>query len=206
MTVTNCAFGSYNGAVNNYKAAIYVAGTLSEDYNASYMYNMVYSENSPHFPPLGVHSFYVNDGYTGIFTGNTTAGGLPDFLLGTIDNSLIGAGDTLTEANLRTTNWFFYAQDDWRATDRLTLNLGLRWEYETAPSEKTRMFSRNLDLGIPIPELQGGVTMPAEVTNIARIPWSPAWWTNRASTWCPASTPTVPRSCRRCLCRTARSA
>lgn len=31
----------------------------------------------------------------------------------------------------RKTIYGFYFQDDWRATDRLTLNLGLRWEYHT---------------------------------------------------------------------------
>src|SRR5262249_14787135 len=39
-----------------------------------------------------------------------------------------GTAFTFTE-NL----WNFFAQDDWRVTPRLTLNLGLRWEYQQYP-------------------------------------------------------------------------
>ena len=34
----------------------------------------------------------------------------------------------------KTTDFAFFGQDDWRMTPRLTLNLGLRWEYERFPS------------------------------------------------------------------------
>jgi hypothetical protein len=75
--------------------------------------------------------------------------------------------------------WSFFFQDDIKVNRRLTLNLGLRYELETAPSEYSRMYSRTLDLNDPIPELQGGVVkMPPEVTAIykgAPFTYNGAW-------------------------------
>ncbi|MEN6603784.1 MAG: TonB-dependent receptor, partial [Bryobacteraceae bacterium] len=63
--------------------------------------------------------------------------------------------------------WGFFFQDDIKLNRRITLNLGLRYELETAPSEYSRMYSRTLDLTNPIPELQGNVVqMPSQVTSI----------------------------------------
>ena len=36
----------------------------------------------------------------------------------------------------QSTVWGFYFQDDWRVTPKLTLNLGLRWEFETPLTER----------------------------------------------------------------------
>lgn len=38
------------------------------------------------------------------------------------------------EAKTTTKQYGVYFQDDWQATDRLTLNLGLRWDYEKTPA------------------------------------------------------------------------
>ncbi|MBI4903760.1 MAG: TonB-dependent receptor [Acidobacteria bacterium] len=74
--------------------------------------------------------------------------------------------------------WGFFFQDDIKLSNRVTLNLGLRYELETAPSEYSRMYSRYLDLTNPIPELQGNVVkMPSEVTSIykGQFVYNGAW-------------------------------
>ena len=35
---------------------------------------------------------------------------------------------TITDAEERQNRWFFYGQDQWKATRKLTVNYGLRWE------------------------------------------------------------------------------
>jgi outer membrane receptor protein involved in Fe transport len=91
-----------------------------------------------------VNPLYGRDTYNNQFTrapgvtGNNTLYNIADFLLGlrsqyALSNILI--------ANLRQNMHFGYVQDDWRVNDRLTLNLGLRYEYATPWVEKDNILS-----------------------------------------------------------------
>jgi hypothetical protein len=56
-----------------------------------------------------------------------TGSALASFLLGEVTSASVQISDLI---RTRASYWAFFAQDDWRITDRLTVNLGLRWETE----------------------------------------------------------------------------
>src|SRR5262249_25527364 len=67
------------------------------------------------------------------FDGNFTRISFADFLLGLPASANL---TTLLIGNMRFRNYMFYAQDDWKLTPRLTLNLGVRYELTSPWLEK----------------------------------------------------------------------
>ena len=86
------------------------------------------------------------------------------FLLGVMDNN--SYGQTFPYQYFRVNYYGLFVQDDLKLSRRVTLNLGLRYEYECGPFDANDRISRLLDLTNPIPEFQGSGApkMPAEVT------------------------------------------
>jgi hypothetical protein len=56
-----------------------------------------------------------------------------DFLTGNSEASFLGTG--VNQVEFKTTDYHLFAQDDWRITSKLTLNLGLRYELDPPPYE-----------------------------------------------------------------------
>jgi Carboxypeptidase regulatory-like domain/TonB dependent receptor len=73
------------------------------------------------------------------------------FMLGALDNQTTARLVPLQNPTLR--GYAAYFQDDFSVTDKLTLNLGLRWEYEPGPTDPDGRLSQRIDLTQPIPEM-----------------------------------------------------
>ncbi|HYW70092.1 MAG TPA: hypothetical protein VE961_03600, partial [Pyrinomonadaceae bacterium] len=96
---------------------------------------------------------------------NKTGSEWATFMLGYIDNASIAARVPIQEAV--TLGYAGYFMDDWKYSKNLTLNLGLRWEYEPGPVDRGNRLSQRLDLTNPIPEMQATPpAIPATVTNL----------------------------------------
>jgi hypothetical protein len=96
--------------------------------------------------------------FTGMFTSvpGQTGNGLADLLLGLPATTNISTTNTIFHENL---NYFAgYIQDDYRLTAKLTINLGLRWEFDGPFSEEhNNMYTFNPNVIDPTTSKQGGI-------------------------------------------------
>jgi hypothetical protein len=74
---------------------------------------------------------FGNESFTGAYTGYAYS----DFLLG-IARSASRASSGFVRVYRTSNDYFFFIQDDWKATSKLTINLGLRYEYNPPYVEK----------------------------------------------------------------------
>ena len=74
-----------------------------------------------------LYSAGINTGFIA-FSGNETGVDFADYLIGAPDADYLSGASRLDERNRYLG---FYLQDSWHALPTLTLNSGLRWEYES---------------------------------------------------------------------------
>jgi hypothetical protein len=91
----------------------------------------------------------ANFSFNGVFTQSTptthvagTGADIADLLLGYPVSGSVLRGTTLADY---THYYAFYVQDDFRVSNRLTLNLGIRWDRENGPRESENRLITNFD-------------------------------------------------------------
>jgi hypothetical protein len=93
-----------------------------------------------------------------VFSGLYTGVDFGDYLLGLPQQSTVQFGPGVEQ--FRSRSWDVFAQDDWRVTDRLTVNAGVRYEYYSPVSEAgNRLVTLDVAPGFSaaVPVVAGGV-------------------------------------------------
>ncbi|MDX2179928.1 MAG: carboxypeptidase-like regulatory domain-containing protein [Bryobacteraceae bacterium] len=94
--------------------------------------------------------------------------GFASFLLGTPNNFSFDSGQLGWSVSFR--NHAFYVQDDYKVSPKLTLNLGLRWEYEAPMTERfdrLAIVDHNADNGY---RARSGYNFATEVIGTGQLP------------------------------------
>ena len=128
ISIGNGAITDYGGITSLPAIAIQGVFTASDDVNWN---------KGRHALKFGVLYNHFNDYYLslGQLRGGIAFSDLAHFLSGLPTHYEAGTPGSLEQRTYTFNTLGFYAQDDFRATQRLTLNLGLRYEFFTVPTE-----------------------------------------------------------------------
>jgi hypothetical protein len=129
----------------------------SHTFKGGYTYQHIFFGSTQ--PPFARGEFFFNGNYTSMVNRREDYAGRVQFLLSPIAATVPGGVDFLggmSQLNVSpfgsvdALKWYqgAYAQDSWRATSKLTLNYGLRWDYFSREQER-EWEQANMDPGPP---------------------------------------------------------
>jgi hypothetical protein len=146
---------SITGITPQFQGGVKTLPAYSFDWNSFQEYddaNLTSGNHSLRFG-AGVERMQLNTFQTGVRGGKFNFGSLSAFLTNHPSKFSGSFPQTLTPRGIRSTILGFYLQDDWRWRPSLTLNLGVRYEMSTVPSEVQDKLSNLYNITDPAPHL-----------------------------------------------------
>ncbi len=128
------------------------------------------------FPNLMNFNFYQDSTANTYLAPNIAVSGdaHASFLLGLLDQRSTARGFPFQTMRIPFLGLFL--QDDYKITRRLTLNLGLRYEWESGPYDDRDIYSRALDLSVPNAAMQKTPpVIPPDLVALSRPTFNGAW-------------------------------
>jgi len=143
MSITgyqNIGTGSYNPNLADSQARQLVSDTTwtKGRHSLKFGINFTWLQSYLSNPQQELGVFYFNGNYTRNPVNNKGGDGFADFLTGV---AYRGDNSTSVYMNLRAPFWQWYVQDEWHVSQRLTLNIGVRFELNQHWVEKDNLFS-----------------------------------------------------------------
>ncbi|HBY59661.1 MAG TPA: hypothetical protein DEH78_07540 [Solibacterales bacterium] len=128
----------------------WIRGTHSFKFGFDYRFNGLNARNN-----AGPGQFNFGAAVTGLPDFNQTGHGFASMLLGEVTSASV---PTDTPVGSQFQMYAFFFQDDWKITPKLTLNLGLRWDYQPQGTEKyDRLSNFNPSLIDPLYNVPGAI-------------------------------------------------
>lgn len=146
------------------------AGKHSLKFGVSLQSIRSYTLEPPASHPQYNYSGFLTSSYGAAFTGS----GVADFMTDEMNNGAIGPSSPFNDVQWNISG---YAQDDWRFTDKLTLNLGVRYDWFQPYYEMQNRQASFVPTGTPgISTGSGSLTFP--IQDQGKLPLSTAFLAN----------------------------